>query len=585
MKLIHSNKYGEDQGIIQDFDFDLAYGQDENNFELTLSLPEHCCDYDDIVYIVDVQNGSEVHTEYGGIIDSIKVNTDRQEVVYKGRTWHGVLAGKILMPEEGQDYYTVSGNANGILSEVIVKIGLDLTFTVPQEQSPINIVYYQFPRYVDAYTGLRNMLAAFGGKLNFRYNGHMAEVSAVWLTDYSQDDEWDSTQVGFQVESAQTYVNHLICLGSGELKDRRIIHLFTDEAGGVQPYATTDKPIQDSDYILNEDNQKILWSFEVCDVLDYPNAQDTDNYVKLTTQPSDWDENFMEYYYLDANQKYKNIEFTEDREYKKLEKEPDDWSTNYAKYFTSSHKSVEGTATTTYTKLTAKPADWDQNYANYYVKNGSNYDPVSYTASVEYQVLTEEPSDWQSNYGTYYRHKVNSEIVQSVDGGYVIEDGYVKVRKSGDGYELIGGSAPPDFVANRYYKRSTQSRTPKFGDGVDKYKMTKTVAAPTWQADTYYKATKDGKIPSFKSGVYYRLVVDHYADLVKKGLERLKDIAKRRNSIKINLDLQGEYDIGDIVGAREETTGIEVWQPIVKKIVKIDKRGKTISYKIGEKSQ
>ena len=41
-------------------------------------------------------------------------------------------------------------------------------------------------------------------------------------------------------------------------------------------------------------------------------------------------------------------------------------------------------------------------------------------------------------------------------------------------------------------------------------------------------------------------------------------------------------DIGDIVGAVEPTTGIEVWQPITKKIVKIKNNQKEIiSYEVG----
>ena len=586
MKLLHSNQHGEDIGIIRDFEFDLAYGQDENNFTMTIPLTEHSCSAGDILHMIDESLKDERYTEYGGVIDAINVNTTNQTVTYKGRTGHGILAGKIIEPESGQDYYTVSGNAHDIINEVLERVGLDLAFSTPSEDSPINIVYYQFPRYVDAYTGIRDMLYAFGGKLKLVYNGNaQVLLSAVWLTDYSIDDEWDSSQVKFQAEVSINNVNHLICLGQGDLKERYVIHLYTDENGGIQPYANVAEPIYDSDYILDNSSQRILWTFEICDVLDYPNAAFKDNYVLLTTQPADWDENFMEYYYLDAtDSKFKSAEMEEDAEYEKLDSAPADWNTSYANYFTSQHKSVEGIESTTYTRLTKKPTDWDQNYGNYFIRQNGSYVPVTYVASIEYQTLTEKPSNWQTAYASYYKRKVNSSVVMDADGNVAKDGKFTRVSKTGDGYEavsLVHGSVP-EWKTGRYFRRVTQNKSPKFNDGVNKYKVTKTVSAPTWAENTYYTKTSDGKLPSFKTGTYYRLVVDHYADLVKKGLERLKKLNKRISSIKINLDLQGEYDIGDIVGAREEITGIEVWQPIVKKIVSIDKRGKRISYKVGE---
>ena len=42
------------------------------------------------------------------------------------------------------------------------------------------------------------------------------------------------------------------------------------------------------------------------------------------------------------------------------------------------------------------------------------------------------------------------------------------------------------------------------------------------------------------------------------------------------------YDIGDIVGAREKITGIEVNAEITKKIVTIQDNTITISYEVGE---
>ena len=67
-----------------------------------------------------------------------------------------------------------------------------------------------------------------------------------------------------------------------------------------------------------------------------------------------------------------------------------------------------------------------------------------------------------------------------------------------------------------------------------------------------------------------------------KALEQLKKLLTG-DSVKVDLELQGSYDIGDIVGAHEQTTGISVWQPITKKIVSIQDGQESITYEIGGK--
>ena len=57
MDLIYTNKNKEDMGIIQDFSLDMAYGNDENNFELQKFFSND-----------EVENGSFIYvdnTEYG----------------------------------------------------------------------------------------------------------------------------------------------------------------------------------------------------------------------------------------------------------------------------------------------------------------------------------------------------------------------------------------------------------------------------------------------------------------------------------------------------------------------------------------
>lgn len=87
----------------------MAYGRDENNFEVTIAIEDHCCEPECRIYMGDSDDGKNQWTEIGGIIDAIKLNTESGDITYSGRTWHGIMEGKVLCPDAGQDYLTLSG--------------------------------------------------------------------------------------------------------------------------------------------------------------------------------------------------------------------------------------------------------------------------------------------------------------------------------------------------------------------------------------------------------------------------------------------------------------------------------------------
>jgi len=223
--LIYANEKKEDVGVLQDYHFDLAFGKDENNFQLTINRKKHCCKAGFFVYIEG--------TEYGGVVDSIHPITKNEEVIYEGRTWHGMLENKVIEPDAGEDYLIVSGDANEVVSNVVGRLGLSDFFEVSTIDSGIDISNYQFPRYIYAYSGIRKMLVAHGGKLMFEFKDGKVHLSVVPLIDYSQDEQFDSDQVELDIKKEYTHINHVICLGKGELKDRQVIHLYADEDGNI----------------------------------------------------------------------------------------------------------------------------------------------------------------------------------------------------------------------------------------------------------------------------------------------------------------------------------------------------------------
>lgn len=207
MDLIFATDEKIDIGVMQDFTFDLAFGSDENDFELTTDIGNHVCRAGYFIYIEN--------TEYGGIINRIKVQTDSNTLIYKGRTWHGILASRILEPDAGDDYLVCSGEANEVMGMLIERMNLSELFRANVSDSGLTISNYKMNRYVDGYEGIRKMLSSVNAKLKIYFREGFVTLSAETLVDYSQDEEFDSSQVNFSVEKDYKPVNHMICLGQG----------------------------------------------------------------------------------------------------------------------------------------------------------------------------------------------------------------------------------------------------------------------------------------------------------------------------------------------------------------------------------
>lgn len=117
-------------------------------------------------------------------------------------------------------------------------MGLEELFEADSTDSQITIKSYQMDRYIGGYTGIRKMLKAAKAKLKMIYKSGKVQISAVPLVDYSQDEEWDSTQISAQISKNDFPTNHVICLGKGDLRDRKVIHLYQDAKGNVSKTQT-----------------------------------------------------------------------------------------------------------------------------------------------------------------------------------------------------------------------------------------------------------------------------------------------------------------------------------------------------------
>ena len=223
--LIYTNASFDDIGAIQSFSMDLAFGADEQNFEIEFTRPT--LTGGELLYI----DG----TEYGGIVDSVTHSTETESVIYVGRTWHGMLAGKIVKPPANANYYTLSGDANTCIASLLTKVGLTDVLTARSTSAGIS-VNYQFERFCNAYDGLLKMLASADAVLRIERHDGITELWAEPRTTIT--DEADSDLMDFAITDSHRVPNHLVCAGEGELQERVVVDLYADSSGNVSQTQT-----------------------------------------------------------------------------------------------------------------------------------------------------------------------------------------------------------------------------------------------------------------------------------------------------------------------------------------------------------
>lgn len=204
------------------YEIDIAWGESENNFELTTDSP---LEAGQLIWM----DG----TAAGGIIDTVQTKQSKS-ITYKGRTWHGIMASRIVQPPSGADYKTVSGDLNAILRSLIADAGLSSLFTVSQDSSGISIGSTQIDRYVSLLSALLKLLRNSSATLLIDCSDNQINLSI----RKSSSIRADSERVEFTAARDHHPVNHLIGLGKGELKAREIIHRYADRDGNISAKQT-----------------------------------------------------------------------------------------------------------------------------------------------------------------------------------------------------------------------------------------------------------------------------------------------------------------------------------------------------------
>lgn len=215
--------------------YDFEVGKIENSFEIQIKRQEY-------EYIPDRARIYIPGTEYGGLFRELNTNTKEDIICPGGMTWRGMMQKKIIEPPAGQDYATDSGELNSIIRSR-VQSALPGLFVGSYKSTGVSVTNFQYDRYCTLEAGLTKLLKSKGYRLNIEYSqpDKAVIVSAVPIVNYSNSIEFSSDmRLNYIMSMQGDGVNHLICLGQGELASRVVYHLYADKDGNITttPYYT-----------------------------------------------------------------------------------------------------------------------------------------------------------------------------------------------------------------------------------------------------------------------------------------------------------------------------------------------------------
>lgn len=212
-----------------DWDGSLAYGEDENDFEITRIAGD------------PLRRGMRWQvdgTPYAGIVDTVCPSVDDDgatSVSYKGRTVQGVLAAKVVEPPAGSAHRTATGDLNECIAELVELCGLSGYLSVPSAPCGIEVSGYQYRRYINAWDGLRMLCQSAGARPRVACSDGGVSLGAVAADTYG---DMPSELVSFSAERTYRPTNHMVGLGEGEGTARLVSHWYADESGNLSQTQT-----------------------------------------------------------------------------------------------------------------------------------------------------------------------------------------------------------------------------------------------------------------------------------------------------------------------------------------------------------
>lgn len=203
---------------------DIEISRKDNSFEVVIPADE----YDASKHMV----GGYFYapgTEYGGRIYSMTVSTAERTVNFTGLTWRGLLQRRLVIPPSGSDYYSFTGDLNGMIRAIVGSHYGNL-FQCANNDAGASVNGFT-ARYGTYHDVLVSACDSVGYRLDIKADNSqealVVTVGAVPVADYAEDVEVSQdSNVQFEIAKNAAEYNYMVCGGKGELKNRlvRILH-------------------------------------------------------------------------------------------------------------------------------------------------------------------------------------------------------------------------------------------------------------------------------------------------------------------------------------------------------------------------
>lgn len=141
---------------------------------------------------------------------------------------------------------------------------------------------------------------------------------------------------------------------------------------------------------------------------------------------------------------------------------------------------------------------------------------------------------------------------------------------------------PPEFLSDNCWKLEPKTLIPMF-DPSNCYLTVTDTTFPEFKPNYYYSKSTVTGAPPFENETYYRRVFDHYKNMVDECLKKIKD-TRSNDSQSVTLN-DYELDVGDIVGGKDNVTGLYVSKTITNIVVKIDKGEVYLDYTMDDEGE
>lgn len=176
-------------------------------------------------------------TEIGGLFEEKDSVSWISDETARGFSWRGLLTQSIIEPAAGEDYKTVSGELNSIIRSITAPI-LGGLFSVSSSSTGVSVSNFQFNRYCNVLEGLSALLRSKGYRLNIEAVKDSVEKKVIPVLSavpaVTIDGAFDSDSgLKLRFKQSKMGINHLICLGKGDLKDRQRIDLYVQADGSI----------------------------------------------------------------------------------------------------------------------------------------------------------------------------------------------------------------------------------------------------------------------------------------------------------------------------------------------------------------